>query len=97
MLIPFHMALFMILIITFHNFSDEIDLGLSPCMKGIHTNGTAPKLEEKPYKSELSLLDIYSGCGGMSTGLCLGASLSGLTLVTVNSIQSSDSFSDACY
>ncbi|TVU17257.1 hypothetical protein EJB05_33276 [Eragrostis curvula] len=30
----------------------------------------------------LSLLDLYSGCGAMSTGLCLGAALSGLNLET---------------
>lgn len=33
-------------------------------------------------KSEVTLLDLYSGCGAMSTGLCLGANLSGLNLVT---------------
>jgi DNA (cytosine-5)-methyltransferase 1 len=31
-----------------------------------------------------TLLDLYSGCGGMSTGLCLGAALGGLRLETVN-------------
>ncbi|CAL5354998.1 unnamed protein product [Camellia sinensis] len=30
----------------------------------------------------MTLLDLYSGCGAMSTGLCLGASVSGLKLVT---------------
>lgn len=34
-------------------------------------------------KEELALLDLFSGCGGMSTGLCFGANLSGLNLVTV--------------
>ncbi|KAF2286276.1 hypothetical protein GH714_013067 [Hevea brasiliensis] len=34
------------------------------------------------HKSEVTLLDLYSGCGAMSTGLCLGANLSGLNLVT---------------
>ncbi|CAJ2646712.1 unnamed protein product [Trifolium pratense] len=33
-------------------------------------------------KSEWSLLDLYSGCGAMSTGLCFGASISGVKLVT---------------
>ncbi|OIW08926.1 hypothetical protein TanjilG_05902 [Lupinus angustifolius] len=33
-------------------------------------------------KPEFRLLDLYSGCGGMSTGLCLGANLSGVNLVT---------------
>ncbi|GJN35744.1 hypothetical protein PR202_gb24547 [Eleusine coracana subsp. coracana] len=30
---------------------------------------------------ELSLLDLYCGCGGMSTGLCLGARAGGVNLV----------------
>lgn len=34
--------------------------------------------------SEMRLLDLYSGCGAMSTGLCIGASLSGIKLVTVS-------------
>ncbi|KAK7829396.1 dna (cytosine-5)-methyltransferase 3, partial [Quercus suber] len=33
-------------------------------------------------KTEVTLLDLYSGCGAMSTGLCLGANLFGLHLVT---------------
>jgi DNA (cytosine-5)-methyltransferase 1 len=37
-------------------------------------------------KSEWSLLDLYSGCGAMSTGLCFGASISGVKLVTVSTI-----------
>ncbi|XP_059306579.1 DNA (cytosine-5)-methyltransferase CMT2-like [Lycium ferocissimum] len=36
----------------------------------------------EPMKVELSLLDLYAGCGGMSMGLCLGTKLSGLNLVT---------------
>ncbi|KAM3314084.1 hypothetical protein ACQJBY_033133 [Aegilops geniculata] len=35
-----------------------------------------------PNKKELSLLDLYCGCGGMSTGLCLGARGGGVNLVT---------------
>ena len=33
--------------------------------------------------SEMTLLDLYSGCGAMSTGLCLGANMFGVNLVTV--------------
>ncbi|KAG0484303.1 hypothetical protein HPP92_008382, partial [Vanilla planifolia] len=33
-------------------------------------------------KSEMSLLDLYCGCGGMSTGLCYGAKAAGVNLVT---------------
>lgn len=35
-------------------------------------------------EEELAMLDLYSGCGGMSTGLCLGAKLASINLVTVN-------------
>lgn len=35
------------------------------------------------YKAKLALLDLFSGCGGMSTGLCLGAKVSCVDLVTV--------------
>ncbi|KAI9119408.1 hypothetical protein K1719_010083 [Acacia pycnantha] len=37
---------------------------------------------EEHKKEEIKLLDLYSGCGAMSTGLCLGGILSGLNLVT---------------
>ncbi|CAL9174592.1 unnamed protein product [Musa hybrid cultivar] len=33
-------------------------------------------------KTELGLLDLYSGCGGMSTGLCFGAHFAGVKLVS---------------
>lgn len=48
------------------------------------TSNTATKCSvDSICKSELALLDMYSGCGGMSTGLCLGAKARGLDLVTV--------------
>ncbi|XP_011092593.1 DNA (cytosine-5)-methyltransferase CMT2 [Sesamum indicum] len=37
---------------------------------------------DESLKPELALLDLYSGCGGMSTGLCIGAKLSSVNLVT---------------
>ncbi|KAJ3672590.1 hypothetical protein LUZ60_007311 [Juncus effusus] len=33
-------------------------------------------------ENEVYLLDLYCGCGGMSTGLCYGAQIGGLNLVT---------------
>lgn len=36
----------------------------------------------EPTRSEKTLLDLYCGCGAMSTGLCLGANLQGFKLVT---------------
>ncbi|PHU29574.1 DNA (cytosine-5)-methyltransferase 1 [Capsicum chinense] len=38
--------------------------------------------EVNESKQELKLLDLYSGCGAMSTGLCLGADICGVNLVT---------------
>ncbi|XP_074570626.1 DNA (cytosine-5)-methyltransferase CMT2-like [Curcuma longa] len=37
---------------------------------------------ESLEKKDLAVLDLYSGCGGMSTGLCLGAEMAGVKLVT---------------
>ncbi|KAG6469020.1 hypothetical protein ZIOFF_073717 [Zingiber officinale] len=37
---------------------------------------------ESLEKEDLAVLDLYSGCGGMSTGLCLGAAMAGVKLVT---------------
>lgn len=46
--------------------------------------GTEVTLVEDHKNPEMTLLDLYSGCGAMSTGLCLGANMSGgLNLVTV--------------
>ncbi|MCD7459836.1 hypothetical protein HAX54_042107 [Datura stramonium] len=38
--------------------------------------------EVNEQKQEMKLLDLYSGCGAMSTGLCLGADICGVKLVT---------------
>ncbi|XP_073055558.1 DNA (cytosine-5)-methyltransferase 1-like [Primulina eburnea] len=46
-------------------------------------------------KPQLALLDLYSGCGGMSTGLCVGAKLSGVNLVTKWAVDSNESACDS--
>lgn len=43
-------------------------------------------VDVKEQKLEKNLLDLYSGCGAMSTGLCLGADIGGVKLVTVCSV-----------
>ncbi|KAJ6705889.1 DNA (CYTOSINE-5)-METHYLTRANSFERASE CMT2 [Salix purpurea] len=43
------------------------------------------------YKAKLALLDLFSGCGGMSTGLCLGAKVSCVDLVTRWALDSDES------
>lgn len=40
-------------------------------------------LPDNDSSKDIALLDLYSGCGGMSTGLCVGAKLSSTNLVTV--------------
>ncbi|KEH27609.1 DNA (cytosine-5)-methyltransferase CMT3-like protein [Medicago truncatula] len=47
--------------------------------KGVKEKSTQIKESNRP---EWTLLDLYSGCGAMSTGLCFGASISGIKLVT---------------
>ncbi|KAJ8420644.1 LOW QUALITY PROTEIN: hypothetical protein Cgig2_031998 [Carnegiea gigantea] len=37
---------------------------------------------KESQRSEMTLLDLYCGCGAMSTGLCLGANLAQTNLVT---------------
>jgi DNA (cytosine-5)-methyltransferase 1 len=43
---------------------------------------TLKSVENK--EPEMKLLDLYSGCGAMSTGLCQGGILSGSNIVTVS-------------
>ncbi|XVE94179.1 hypothetical protein REPUB_Repub01dG0259600 [Reevesia pubescens] len=63
------------------------ECGSSGC--GSSNTSKAQRLD----KSKKYLLDLYSGCGAMSTGLCMGASLSGVELVTRWAV---DINSDAC-
>ncbi|KAL6624503.1 hypothetical protein ACP70R_031824 [Stipagrostis hirtigluma subsp. patula] len=56
------------------------------CTSSIRDNVKRIDLTKKQKSStqemrELSLLDLYCGCGGMSTGLCLGAHGGGVNLV----------------
>ncbi|XP_052176411.1 DNA (cytosine-5)-methyltransferase CMT2-like isoform X2 [Diospyros lotus] len=66
--------------------SDCSYLYSSPSPKEVQVNKTVANFKRpsvnKLYKSELALLDVYAGCGGMSTGLCLGAKLCGVDLAT---------------
>ncbi|XVF08541.1 hypothetical protein REPUB_Repub07fG0012100 [Reevesia pubescens] len=48
----------------------------------ISSDDTNSVIGENTSKKDASLLDLYSGCGAMSTGLCLGANMAGLKLVT---------------
>ncbi|KAK1386475.1 Chromomethylase [Heracleum sosnowskyi] len=48
----------------------------------ISSESVVPQDEGLMNPKEMKLLDLFSGCGAMSTGLCLGANLSGVKLVT---------------
>ena len=60
------------------------EIGLNSTTAGINSAIEESSQVHKYLGSGMTLLDLYSGCGAMSTGLCLGASLSGLKLVTVS-------------
>ncbi|KAF6138750.1 hypothetical protein GIB67_040882 [Kingdonia uniflora] len=66
--------------------AESSDLSPSSGIETSNMNDVKTKLDTvpscKPVKSEVALLDLYSGCGGMSTGLCLGANLCQINLVT---------------
>ncbi|KAL0873818.1 hypothetical protein Bca101_023523 [Brassica carinata] len=58
------------------------DNKLECCADVTPTESTESILENKSFSKELLVLDLYSGCGGMSTGLNLGAKISGVDVVT---------------
>ncbi|XP_006282433.2 DNA (cytosine-5)-methyltransferase CMT2 isoform X1 [Capsella rubella] len=55
---------------------------LECCANVVPTESTKPILKKKCFSGKLPVLDLYSGCGGMSTGLSLGAQISGVDVVT---------------
>ncbi|XP_055819789.1 DNA (cytosine-5)-methyltransferase CMT2-like [Solanum dulcamara] len=68
---------------TLHNVKSSVSPSLvDASYKPITTYPLEVSPSCEPMKVELSLLDLYAGCGGMSMGLCLGTKLSGLNLVT---------------
>ncbi|PPD72053.1 hypothetical protein GOBAR_DD31055 [Gossypium barbadense] len=71
--------------LTFKNIFTEIskkDSGTSSVVSSeCGSNNTSSEVQRFD-NSQKYLLDLYSGCGAMSTGLCMGASLAGIKLVT---------------
>lgn len=57
------------------------ELSLGPAISSQSENRNDNNEATSGVSKEYSLLDLYSGCGGMSTGLCMGASLSSVRLV----------------
>ncbi|KAL8090430.1 DNA (cytosine-5)-methyltransferase 1 [Apium graveolens] len=60
---------------------DDIDDG-NKSVSTISSEIDARQDEGNKRPKEMRLLDLFSGCGAMSTGLCLGANLAGVKLVT---------------
>ncbi|GLU19509.1 hypothetical protein SLE2022_357570 [Rubroshorea leprosula] len=46
------------------------------------SSGNDGNSDNNKVLGKVTLLDMYSGCGGLSTGLCLGANIAGLNLKT---------------
>ncbi|PWZ45644.1 DNA (cytosine-5)-methyltransferase 1 [Zea mays] len=67
---------------TFANISSENGQSGSDTASGISSDDVDLETSSSMPTRTATLLDLYSGCGGMSTGLCLGAALSGLKLET---------------
>ncbi|GMI87907.1 DNA METHYLTRANSFERASE 4, chromomethylase 1 [Hibiscus trionum] len=71
--------------LTFKNIFTEIsekDSGTSSVVSSECGSDNTSSEAQKFDNSQKYLLDLYSGCGAMSTGLCMGASIAGIKLVT---------------
>ncbi|CAD6202792.1 unnamed protein product [Miscanthus lutarioriparius] len=62
---------------------DAVDSSKETLVSGFHASSDV-------HTKTTSLLDLYSGCGAMSTGLCLGAVLSNFKLETVRNEKAED-------
>ncbi|KAL2556724.1 DNA (cytosine-5)-methyltransferase CMT3 [Forsythia ovata] len=62
--------------------SSESDSTISSDADVAGTANCCDSSEVEKSSSERTLLDLYAGCGAMSTGLCLGANSCGVKLVT---------------
>ncbi|KAK9052038.1 hypothetical protein SSX86_028666 [Deinandra increscens subsp. villosa] len=60
---------------------NESDSTIS-CNSDVNANATKGSKVQEDKRTEMRMLDLYSGCGGMSTGLCLGANMADVNLVT---------------
>ncbi|XP_057544800.1 DNA (cytosine-5)-methyltransferase 1-like [Amaranthus tricolor] len=70
-----------------HSSVDATD-DVTSCAKQTKSGQEVAKLT-----NEMTLLDLYSGCGAMSTGLCLGATLAGVKLTNKWAVDLNE---DAC-
>ncbi|KAI3894860.1 hypothetical protein MKX03_021180 [Papaver bracteatum] len=81
---------------TFNNLQTENEPEVSSSAstsKGSLKVVEEPSSESDSTESIMTLLDLYAGCGGMSTGLCMGTAMSGVYLVTRWAVDNNE---DAC-
>ncbi|KAI3878522.1 hypothetical protein MKX03_023972 [Papaver bracteatum] len=76
---------------TFENLQTEA----STSSTAVSREGCSKVFEEDTAEPDqvMTLLDMYAGCGGMSTGLCMGAAASNVNLVTRWAVDFNE---DAC-
>ncbi|GJN20272.1 hypothetical protein PR202_gb07627 [Eleusine coracana subsp. coracana] len=67
---------------TFANIPSENWASGSETASAISSDEVDLEMSSGVLARSATLLDLYSGCGGMSTGLCLGGALAGLKLET---------------
>nr|XP_011465070.1 PREDICTED: DNA (cytosine-5)-methyltransferase CMT2 isoform X1 [Fragaria vesca subsp. vesca] len=72
-----------------HSISSSNLNKMVPTLRTAKSLGNSPSCDT--CNAEFSLLDLYSGCGGMSTGLCLGTKLSSVNLATKWALDSDKS------
>ncbi|XP_021728853.1 DNA (cytosine-5)-methyltransferase CMT3-like [Chenopodium quinoa] len=58
------------------------DMEVNGAVGDAKSDSDEPTQGNESRNSEITVLDLYCGCGAMSTGLCLGANLHGSNLVT---------------
>ncbi|CAO1940415.1 unnamed protein product, partial [Urochloa humidicola] len=67
---------------TFANIPSENGASSSETASSISSDNVDLEASSGTPRRIATMLDLYSACGGMSTGLCLGAALTGLKLET---------------
>ncbi|KAI3941075.1 hypothetical protein MKW92_045351 [Papaver armeniacum] len=78
---------------TFNNLPTAASSSASTISRGSQKVIEEPSSENDSTESVMTLLDLYAGCGGMSTGLCMGAVKSGVDVVTRWAVDNNE---DAC-
>lgn len=66
-----------------HNYPESLNSSLICMIQIFFFFPEVAKCSKDSQRSKRTMLDLYSGCGAMSSGLSIGAALAGETIVTV--------------